>query len=59
MMGVSILIFSYAKEGVSAETFRTKSEDVLVPLLKEITGEHFPLSHKRRYIQHAVSYNRL
>lgn len=58
-MNVSILIFSYRKAGVTSEDFRTQTEDVLVPLLKEITEEHFPLSHKRRYIQHTVGYNPL
>ncbi|RYP33716.1 hypothetical protein DL767_004645 [Monosporascus sp. MG133] len=53
-MTVSIFIFSYRKASVTPEEFRTQTEEVLVPLLKEITGEHFPLSHTRRYIQHTA-----
>jgi hypothetical protein len=54
-MTFTILIFSYRKAGTTLEEFRAQSEGTLLPLLKEITGEHFPLSHTRRYIQRVVS----
>jgi hypothetical protein len=52
-MTFSILIFNYRKPGVSPAEFRTECE-ALIPLLKEITGEHFPLTHTRRYLHRTV-----
>lgn len=49
-MTYSILIFAYRKPGTTPEQFRTHYEDSHVPLVKEIAGEHFPLSHTRRYL---------
>ncbi|KAK9243391.1 EthD domain-containing protein [Lipomyces tetrasporus] len=50
-MTFTILIFSYRKTGTTPEEFRVQCEGTLLPLLKEITGTHFPLCHTRRYIQ--------
>jgi hypothetical protein len=46
----SALIFAFRKPGTTPEQFRAHYEAKHVPLVKEITGEHFPLSHTRRYI---------
>ncbi|KAI7774734.1 hypothetical protein LA080_007940 [Diaporthe eres] len=49
-MTFSVLIFAYRKPGTTPEQFRAHYEGKHVPLVKEISGEHFPLSHTRRYI---------
>ncbi|KAK6221591.1 hypothetical protein LQW54_001363 [Pestalotiopsis sp. IQ-011] len=49
-MTYSILIFAFRKIGTTPEQFRAHYEDSHVPLVKEIAGEHFPLSHNRRYV---------
>ncbi|ROV97390.1 hypothetical protein VMCG_06865 [Cytospora schulzeri] len=49
-MTYSILIFVYRKPGTTPEQFRAHYESSHVPLIKDITGELFPLSHTRRYI---------
>ncbi|KAK9422224.1 putative EthD domain-containing protein [Seiridium unicorne] len=46
----SILIFAYRKPGTTPEQFRAHYEGSHVPLVKELAGAHFPLSHTRRYI---------
>lgn len=46
----TVLIFAYRKPGSTPEQFRAHYEGKHVPLVKEIAGEHFPLSHTRRYI---------
>ncbi|ETS73992.1 hypothetical protein PFICI_13858 [Pestalotiopsis fici W106-1] len=48
-MTFSILLFNYRKPGVTPAEFRAKCE-ALIPLIKEITGQHFPLAHTRRYL---------
>jgi hypothetical protein len=40
----TILIFAYRKLGTTPERFRDHYEGSHVPLIKEIAGEHFPLS---------------
>ncbi|KAK3314582.1 hypothetical protein B0H66DRAFT_563190 [Apodospora peruviana] len=50
-MAFSILIFIYRKAGVTPEDFRTHCQTKLVPLHKEIAGEHYALSHTAHYIQ--------
>jgi len=54
-MTYSILITNYRKPGTTPEQFRDGCEE-LVLFLKELTGEHFPLSHIRHYIQRIVRY---
>ncbi|KAI4594760.1 hypothetical protein KJ359_007563 [Pestalotiopsis sp. 9143b] len=49
-MTYSILIFAFRKIGTTPEQFRAHYEGSHVPLVKEIAGEHFPLSHTRRYV---------
>lgn len=49
-MTYSVLIFAYRKPDTTPEEFRAHYENSHVPLVKEIAGEHFPLSHIRRYL---------
>lgn len=53
-MTYSVLIFTYRKPGTTPEQFRAHYESSHVPLVKEIVGKHFPLSHTRRYIHRTV-----
>lgn len=46
----TILIFAYRKPGTTPEQFKTHYEGTHMPIVKELAGEHFPLSHTRRYI---------
>ncbi|KAI8962038.1 EthD domain-containing protein [Daldinia sp. FL1419] len=50
-MTFTILFFATRKPGVSPEEFKENFENVQMPLLREVSGEHFPLSHTRRYIR--------
>ncbi|KAK7757120.1 hypothetical protein SLS62_000667 [Diatrype stigma] len=50
IMTHTVLIFAYRKPGTTPEQFKTHYEGTHVPLVKELAGEHFPLSHTRRYI---------
>jgi hypothetical protein len=48
-MSVKVFIYAYRKTGISLEDFRTHYE-AHVELIKRLTGEVFPLSHKRSYV---------
>ncbi|KUI67767.1 hypothetical protein VM1G_02939 [Cytospora mali] len=50
-MTYSALIYTSRKVGTTPEQFRAHYESSHVPLVKEITGAHYPISHTRRYIQ--------
>jgi uncharacterized protein (TIGR02118 family) len=50
-MTYRVLILVYRKPGMTPEDFKNHYENVHVPLVRDIAGPHFPLSHKRRYIQ--------
>lgn len=52
-MTQTVLIFAYRKLGTTPQQFRAHYEESHVPLVKEMAGEHFPLSHRRLYIQRA------
>ncbi|KAI2612705.1 EthD domain-containing protein [Hypoxylon fragiforme] len=52
-MTYSIIIFAYRKPGTTPEQFKKHYEESHIPLLREIAGETFPLSHTRRYILRA------
>lgn len=52
-MTYSILIFAFRKQGTTPEEFRAHYENSHVPLVKDIGGDHFPLSHTRHYIDRA------
>ncbi|OTB14880.1 hypothetical protein K445DRAFT_318790 [Daldinia sp. EC12] len=50
-MTFSILFFFTRKPGVSPEEFKDHLENTHMPILQEVAGPHFPLSHTRHYIQ--------
>ncbi|GAP91123.1 putative dimeric alpha-beta barrel [Rosellinia necatrix] len=49
-MPYSVLIFAYRKPGTTPEQFRAHYEGTHVPLVRELTGANFPLSHTRHYL---------
>ncbi|KAI1084673.1 EthD domain-containing protein [Whalleya microplaca] len=49
-MTYSILVFVYRKPGTTPEQFKAHYEGSHVPLVRELAGAHFPLSHTRHYI---------
>ncbi|KAI2622480.1 EthD domain-containing protein [Hypoxylon sp. NC1633] len=53
-MTYSILVFAYRKPGTTPEQFKAHYEGSHVPLLRELAGLHFPLSHTRRYIHRSA-----
>ena len=48
-MSVTVFIYAYRKPGLSLEDFKTHYE-AHVDLIKRLTGDDFPLSHKRSYV---------
>ncbi|KAJ5291525.1 hypothetical protein N7478_000776 [Penicillium angulare] len=48
-MSVRALIYAYRKPGLSLEDFKKHYEDH-AELVKRLSGEDFPLSHKRTYV---------
>lgn len=49
-MTFKILIFAHRKQGTTPAQFRDHYENKHMPLVKELTGAQFPLSHVRRYL---------
>jgi uncharacterized protein (TIGR02118 family) len=49
-MTFRVVLFAYRKAGLTPQEFKHRYETVHVPLIKEIAGSLFPLSHTRRYI---------
>lgn len=56
-MPFTILLYSFRKPGTTPTSFKTHYESQHIPLLKSLTGTHFPKSHKRFYIQRTDSTN--
>ncbi|TVY85533.1 hypothetical protein LSUE1_G000372 [Lachnellula suecica] len=50
-MPYSILIIAHRKPGTSPAEFKQHYENVHIPLLKELSGSLFPITHERRYLQ--------
>ncbi|KAK3693147.1 EthD domain-containing protein [Podospora appendiculata] len=50
-MVFTILIFSTRKPGTTPAEYRAAVEEVVLPFLKDLAGEHFPIKHERYYIQ--------
>ncbi|KIX10706.1 uncharacterized protein Z518_01790 [Rhinocladiella mackenziei CBS 650.93] len=50
-MTCRVLILVYRKPGMTPEDFKRHYETVHIPLVREIAGPTFPLSHVRRYIR--------
>ncbi|RDH36596.1 EthD domain-domain-containing protein [Aspergillus welwitschiae] len=48
-MTVRVFIYGYRKPGLSLSTFRERYE-AHIDLVRRISGEDFPLSHRRTYI---------
>ncbi|KAJ5176256.1 uncharacterized protein N7482_002133 [Penicillium canariense] len=48
-MSVKVFIYAYRKHGLSLEDFKTHYE-AHVDLVKRISGDDFPISHKRSYV---------
>jgi hypothetical protein len=48
-MSVKAFIYAYRKPGLSLEDFKTHYE-AHVELIKRLTGDDFPFSHKRSYV---------
>ncbi len=46
----SVLIFAYRELGTTPEQFKAHYEGSHVPLVRELAGASFPLSHTRRYL---------
>ncbi|KAI0424466.1 EthD domain-containing protein [Xylaria sp. FL1042] len=49
-MPYSVLIFAYRKPGTTPNQFKAHYEGVHVPLIRDLAGASFPLSHTRRYL---------
>lgn len=48
-MTLKVFIYAYRKPGISLEDFK-KHYEAHVELIKRLSGDDFPLSHKRNYI---------
>ena len=52
-MSYRILLLAYRKPGTTPEEFKAHYEGTHMPLVRALAGEHYPLSHTRRYIHRA------
>ncbi|KPI43011.1 uncharacterized protein AB675_1786 [Cyphellophora attinorum] len=52
-----ILILAWRKHGMAPEEFKNHYDNVHVPLVRELTGPLFPLSHRRSYIKRSQHQN--
>lgn len=52
-MSYIVLLLVHRKPGLSSAEFRHHYENVHLPLIKSLASSLFPLSHTRRYTQHA------
>jgi len=52
-MTYTLLLFIPRKPGLSLETFKHHWETLHIPLLKQLVGREFPLSHTRHYVEKA------
>ncbi|KAI1741712.1 EthD domain-containing protein [Xylaria scruposa] len=55
-MPYSVLIFAYRKPGTMPEQFKAHYEGIHVPLVRELAGASFPLSHTRRYLHRSENH---
>lgn len=53
-MTFQVILFVWRKPGLSPADFKTYWETKHVPLVKELTGDKFPNSHTRHYIQRSA-----
>jgi hypothetical protein len=50
-MTYTLLLFVTRKPGLDLETFKHHWETSHIPLLKQLVGREFPLSHTRHYVE--------
>ena len=50
-MTFAVTIYATRKQGTTPQDFKTHYEDTHMPLVKSLSGELFPKSHTRHYIQ--------
>lgn len=49
--GFQLMMFGGRKEGLTPEQYRDHYENVHIPLMKNLTGDTFPLKHERHYVK--------
>ncbi|PYH30088.1 EthD domain-containing protein [Aspergillus neoniger CBS 115656] len=55
-MSVRVIIYAYRKPGLDLQTFKERYE-AHIQLVKRLSGDDFPLSHKRMYIARTTIEN--
>ncbi|PWY75705.1 hypothetical protein BO83DRAFT_377489 [Aspergillus eucalypticola CBS 122712] len=55
-MSVRVIIYAYRKPGLDLHTFKERYE-AHIQLVKRLSGDDFPLSHKRMYIARTTIEN--
>ncbi|GLB07563.1 hypothetical protein ABZX51_007354 [Aspergillus tubingensis] len=55
-MSVRVIIYAYRKPGIDLQTFKDRYE-AHIQLVKRLSGDDFPLSHKRMYIARTTIEN--
>lgn len=49
--GFQLLMFGRRKEGLTPDQYRDHYENVHIPLMLNLTGSTFPLTHERHYVK--------
>ncbi|TPX18276.1 uncharacterized protein E0L32_002785 [Thyridium curvatum] len=49
--GFQLLMFGGRKAGITPEQYRDHYENVHIPLMRNLTGDTFPLTHTRHYVE--------
>lgn len=55
--GVQLLMFGRRRQDLTPAQFRDHYENVHIPLMRNLTGDTFPLSHERHYVARAQNDN--
>ncbi|GKZ57692.1 hypothetical protein AnigIFM56816_002762 [Aspergillus niger] len=55
-MSVRVIIYAYRKPGLDLQTFKDRYE-AHIELVKRLSGDDFPLSHKRMYVARTTIEN--
>lgn len=48
---IQLLMFGARKEGLTPSQYRSHYENVHIPLMRNLTGDTFPLTHVRHYVK--------
>ncbi|KAH7148226.1 EthD domain-containing protein [Dactylonectria macrodidyma] len=56
-MTYKVLMVVYRNPNLTPSQFKDHYENTHIPLMKSLTGEHFPLLHTRRYLQRSGADN--